>query len=210
MNFDEKLLNQLNGLGIEQLLIVAIGNSLPQDNVALYLLKTTRFWDAEVKNIPAVIGKRGATTSKIEGDNKTPFGLYKISLIFGTSPHGIVNMPFRQITANDKYVDDQEHPDYNNWVAGETTAKSYETMLREDGLYELGAVIDYNTNPVISGKGSAIFIHIWRGNNIGTEGCIAMDLMSLKLIFKKLDQSKNPHILIVPATGADMEYAQTD
>lgn len=197
MKFDEKLLKQMDALGIGQLLVVTAGNDLPQAKVALYSLKTTGQWSAEIKDIPAVIGKNGATTNKIEGDNKTPLGLYKISLVFGLSPDNIVNMPFRQITANDKYIDDPEHHDYNSWIVGETSAKSYETMLRQDGLYELGAVIDYNTNPVISGKGSAIFIHIWRGNSIGTEGCIAMDLVDLKLIIKKLDQSKNPYVLIL-------------
>lgn len=197
MKFDEKLLKQMDMLGIGQLLVVTAGNDLPQAKVALYSLKTTGQWSAEIKDIPAVIGKNGATTNKIEGDNKTPLGLYKISLVFGLSPDNIVNMPFRQITANDKYIDDPEHPDYNSWIVGETSAKSYETMLREDGLYELGAVIDYNTNPVINGKGSAIFIHIWRGSNIGTEGCIAMDLVDLKLIIEKLDQSKNPYVLIL-------------
>ena len=210
MNFNEKLLNQLNVLGVDQLLVVNVASRLPQAKVALYSLKTTGQWGAEIKNIPAVIGKRGATSNKVEGDNKTPLGLYKISLVFATSPYNIINMPFRQITDNDKYVDDSNHPDYNNWVAGETTAKSYETMLREDGLYDLGAVIDYNSNPVISGKGSAIFIHIWRENNIGTEGCIAMDVSDLELIIEKLDESKNPHILILPATGTGMEYTQAD
>lgn len=197
MKFDEKLLKQMDALGIGQLLVVTAGNDLPQAKVALYSLKTTGQWSAEIKDVPAVIGKNGATTNKIEGDNKTPLGLYKISFVFGLSPDNIVNMPFRQITANDKYIDDPEHPDYNSWIVGETSAKSYETMLREDGLYDLGAVIDYNTNPVINGKGSAIFIHIWRGSNIGTEGCIAMDLVDLKLIIEKLDQSKNPYVLIL-------------
>lgn len=197
MKFDEKLLKQMDVLGIGQLLVVTTGNDLPQAKVAMYSLKTTGQWSTEIKDIPAVIGKNGATTNKIEGDNKTPLGLYKISLVFGLSPDNIVNMPFREITANDKYIDDPEHPDYNSWIVGETSAKSYETMLRQDGLYELGAVIDYNTNPVISGKGSAIFIHIWRGSNIGTEGCIAMNLVNLKLIIEKLDQSKNPYVLIL-------------
>ena len=76
---------------------MTIGNSLPQARITLYSLKTTGFWYAELNDVPAVIGKNGATTSKIEEDNKTPFGLYRISLIFGTSSHGIINMPFRKI-----------------------------------------------------------------------------------------------------------------
>ena len=43
-------------------------------------------------------------------------------------------------------------------------------MKRDDNLYKYGIIIEYNTNPVIKGNGSAIFMHIWKGENVPTAG----------------------------------------
>jgi len=50
------------------------------------------------------------------------------------------------------------------------------------------AVLNYNTNPVIKNKGSAIFIHIAKNNYKPTAGCIAVkknDLIKLLQTIKK-------------------------
>jgi L,D-peptidoglycan transpeptidase YkuD (ErfK/YbiS/YcfS/YnhG family) len=50
------------------------------------------------------------------------------------------------------------------------------------------AVLNYNTNPVIKNKGSAIFIHVTKKNYKTTAGCIALkrsDLINLLQIIKK-------------------------
>ena len=36
----------------------------------------------------------------------------------------------------------------------------YENFYRRDHIYDLIVTINYNTNPIIKKKGSAIFIHI--------------------------------------------------
>jgi len=47
-------------------------------------------------------------------------------------------------------------------------------MWREDGLYDALVVIGYNTDPVIAGAGSAIFLHIATPDFAPTAGCIAV------------------------------------
>lgn len=84
-------------------------------------------------------------------------------------------VPYRQATAEDKFVDDVASDQYNTWVHGGTSAKSYEQMKRADGLYEFGLVVNYNMNPIVKGKGSAIFIHVWRSSTDGTAGCVALE-----------------------------------
>jgi L,D-peptidoglycan transpeptidase YkuD (ErfK/YbiS/YcfS/YnhG family) len=46
-------------------------------------------------------------------------------------------------------------------------------MRRGDGLYDLCAVTDHNTDPVVPGAGSAIFVHVWRRPRFPTAGCVA-------------------------------------
>ena len=36
-----------------------------------------------------------------------------------------------------------------------------EKLYRDDCLYDIVCIIEYNTNPIISGKGSAIFFHLY-------------------------------------------------
>ena len=47
-------------------------------------------------------------------------------------------------------------------------------MWREDGLYDLVVELGYNDDPVVPGKGSAIFLHIARPDYAPTEGCVAL------------------------------------
>ena len=72
--------------------------------------------------------------------------------------------------------------------------KSFERMNHE--LYKYGAVINYNRNPIIKGKGSAIFLHIWRGENKPTAGCTATSEKNVLSLLKWMDPEKNPHIIM--------------
>jgi len=84
-------------------------------------------------------------------------------------------MRYRQSLADDVWVDDLQAPDYNRWVKQKGTGSaSYEKMRRDDDLYKYGIVIEYNTNPVIQGRGSAIFFHVWAGKESTTAGCVAV------------------------------------
>ena len=49
-------------------------------------------------------------------------------------------------------------------------------MWRADALYDLVLVIGYNDDPVVAGKGSAIFLHLARPDFSPTEGCVALGL----------------------------------
>ena len=147
-------------------------------------------------SIKGVIGTNGlaAIGEKKEGDRKTPAGIYPIGDLFGSKPLA-VQMDFRFITPDDKFVDDVGSPFYNTWINGPTEAKSYELMRTES--YRMGAVVNYNMNPIVPGAGSAIFIHL-KGTtpNYSTAGCIAMDEKSLSSILHWFDKKQRPYVFI--------------
>ena len=132
-------------------------------------------------------------SSKKEGDLKTPTGLYRIEWTFGTEPLAL-KMDFKYITAEDKFIDDPKHKDYNTWVNGTTDALSFETMTHP--LYKMGAIINYNMQPIIPGAGSAIFLHIWRSEQEGTAGCVALSEKHLLQVLRWLDKTQHPFIFI--------------
>lgn len=160
-------------------------------------------WKPAINSFAVVVGKNGVAEQgqKKEGDGKTPSGLYFIGEAFGyySSLGKKLKIDYRYITPNkrDKFIDDINSEDYNTWVIGPTHASSFEIMRRDDSLYDMGAVIEYNKYPIIKGAGSAIFLHIARPERTGTAGCIAMDKNNLSAILYWLDKEKNPQILIV-------------
>ena len=116
--------------------------------------------------IEAIIGSKGFAEpgAKREGDGKTPTGIFPLEFVFGYDETVNTQMPYRQATETDIWVDDAQSDDYNKWVRKtETRAASFEEMKRKDDLYKYGIVVGYNTQPIIKGNGSAIFLHIRAG-----------------------------------------------
>jgi L,D-peptidoglycan transpeptidase YkuD (ErfK/YbiS/YcfS/YnhG family) len=150
------------------------------------------------KSFAAVVGSRGVAKpgAKREGDKRTPAGIFPLTETFGYADRLQTKMPYRQSTEDDKFIDDRSSPDYNRWIQGPTSASSFEKMRRNDDLYEFGAIIDYNRNPVVPGLGSAIFLHVWENSKEGTAGCVALDKNNLVEILKWLDPAQKPHIAI--------------
>ena len=70
---------------------------------------------------------------------------------------------------------------------------NYEKLYRKDRIYDIIITLDYNTNPIIKNKGSAIFLHVAKKNYKPTAGCIALkkkDLMHLLSVIKKDNKIK--------------------
>ena len=64
---------------------------------------------------------------------------------------------------------------------------SYESLYKIDHTYDIVLVINYNINPIIKGKGSAIFLHLAKRDFSPTAGCIAMKKACLFEILEKLN-----------------------
>lgn len=159
------------------------------------------FWHKIFGPWPVVIGRNGFAmpNNKKEGDGKTPSGIYPVSLAFGKDPVLKTGLAYRQATVHDVWVDDPASAQYNQWVSGKPQASSFETMRRPDGIYDIGAVIEYNTSPVIPGKGSAIFMHIWREHGQKpTAGCVALNSRNLRHLLAWLNAGKLPVIILDP------------
>jgi len=160
--------------------------------------KTPRGWETLVGPVPVTLGRFSIAEfdQKREGDGRTPRGVFDLGPVFGYAASVDTRMPYRQATDTDAWVDDSGSPRYNQWVPGIPTHESHEKMHRPDGLYRLGVVIGYNTGPVVPGKGSAIFLHIWKGPGQATSGCVAMSPADLARIVGWLEPDKKPQIIL--------------
>jgi L,D-peptidoglycan transpeptidase YkuD (ErfK/YbiS/YcfS/YnhG family) len=176
--------------------LVVVSQAAGCSAAAVYLIeRQDGEWFAALPAVDAVVGRNGfaADGEKREGDGKTPAGIFPLIRTFGYAASIPTRMAYRQITEDDIWVDDPASPDYNQWMKkGRTAAASFEEMLRGDGLYRCGAVIEYNTRPVVQGMGSAIFLHIWKGKETGTSGCVAMEEAMLMRLLARLEPARNP------------------
>ena len=98
------------------------------------------------------------------------------------------------IMSNSGWCDDPESKNYNQFVKL-PIGESAEKLFRSDDLYDLIFVLDYNINPIVKNKGSAIFLHVAKNDFSGTEGCIALKKNDLIEIAEKIDDQTQ--ILII-------------
>jgi L,D-peptidoglycan transpeptidase YkuD (ErfK/YbiS/YcfS/YnhG family) len=124
----------------------------------------------------AAAGRAGVKADKREGDGATPAGTYPlVSILYRPDkvPAPRSQLPVRALTSTDGWVDEPADVNYNRPVSLPYPA-SAEEMWREDDLYDALVVIGYNMEPVISGAGSAIFLHVATPDFAPTAGCIAV------------------------------------
>ena len=142
------------------------------------------------------LGKAGVKEKIIEGDNITPKGIFKIIKIYYRSDkiEEIKTLIKKiKIRKNMGWCDDPESRSYNQQIKL-PTKYSHEKLYRNDNLYDLIAVINYNIDPIIKKKGSAIFLHIAKNSYQETKGCIALKKKHLIKIISKI--KKNTKIKI--------------
>jgi L,D-peptidoglycan transpeptidase YkuD (ErfK/YbiS/YcfS/YnhG family) len=197
---EQKLWKKLNQLKKnEQVIIVTTDQAKARSGKLAFYQKENGKWKKVFSNIDVIVGKNGITEKKKEGDGKTPVGIYPLGTAFGNAkkPSGI-KIPYRQTTKYDYWIDDPSSKDYNQWIHyrgnPSTRWKSFERLNHP--LYKYAVVIRYNENPIIRGKGSAIFLHIWSRSSGYTLGCVAMSEKNLLKIIQTLDPKKNPVIVI--------------
>ena len=143
-------------------------------------------WGAGPK--ACAIGPAGIGDKRAEGDGVTPRGTFAIREIFYRADRLAaprVALPLRMIATDDGWCDASDDPNYNRLVKLPYGA-SAETMWREDGLYDLVAVIGFNDHPVVAGKGSAIFLHIAKPDYAPTAGCVALARADLLAALEQL------------------------
>jgi L,D-peptidoglycan transpeptidase YkuD (ErfK/YbiS/YcfS/YnhG family) len=136
------------------------------------------------------LGKAGIKKKIREGDNITPKGTFKLLNVFYRADR-IKKIKTKlnkiKIKKNFGWCDDSKSNFYNKLITLPFRG-NYEKLYRTDNIYDLLIVLNYNTNPIIKNKGSAIFIHLAKKNFNKTAGCIALkkkDLLILLASIKK-------------------------
>ena len=201
--------------GHDQLLVVTTSNwEAVQGSLQLFERSDDiAVWMPVRGPIPIVVGKSGLAWGiglhpmdfkkpcfKVEGDGKSPAGIFSLGSAFGHSEMSHLKMEYLHLNESIEAVDDLSSCYYNSIVDRRTVVPDWQSSekMGAEPLYEIGLVINHNfPNPKL-GAGSAIFMHLWQNQSSGTAGCTAMSRENLTTILNWLDRDKNPVVVQLP------------
>jgi L,D-peptidoglycan transpeptidase YkuD (ErfK/YbiS/YcfS/YnhG family) len=144
--------------------------------------------------VACALGKGGvlAASFKREGDGASPIGAWPIRRVMWRADKMMAPdtaLPLAPIRPADGWCDAAADPRYNEPITHPYPA-SAEHLWREDDVYDVIVVLGYNDDPVVAGKGSAIFLHVARPDYSATAGCVAValpDLLAVLAVAKSGD-----------------------
>ena len=151
----------------------------------MHILINKKYLTYKNYKLKCALGKRGIGYKKKEGDLITPVGKYKIKYILYRKD---------RIKKNMGWCNDPESKDYNKLIKLPSDF-SFEKLYKKENIYDIVLVLDYNMNPIIKNKGSAIFIHVAKKNYKKTEGCMALRKIHLLKIIKLLESNTKVKIV---------------
>ena len=166
--------------------------------------RTGTCWRLAAGPWQARVGRNGLSARHREGDGTTPIGAFGIgATMYGVAANPGVHYRYRRLVCGDWWDEDPTSPDYNEFVhvrCGTTPpfGGGSEALWQETTAYVHFAFIDYNVDPVVPGRGSAIFLHADVG--AATDGCVSLPLPELDDVLRRLQPSSSP--LVVIGTGA--------
>lgn len=140
-------------------------------------------------DVACVIGRSGVTHRKREGDGATPCGALAIVGGFYRPDRFSVRpksaLPLRPLRTTDGWCDAPGDPRYNRPIVLPATV-GHERMWRDDGLYDLVLVLDWNYRRRARGRGSAIFFHLAAPDRRPTAGCVAVSRRDMLKLLARL------------------------
>jgi len=141
---------------------------------------------------------------KKEGDLKSPAGIFTIGTAFGYADYKDakwIKNPYKKATDTLICVDDMHSAHYNTLVNNDPAKrdwKSFEHMHLTKNYYKWGLFINHNSDKVVPGNGSCIFMHIWENDLVGTDGCTAMKEAHIIHILHWINAVNHPLLVQLP------------
>ncbi len=197
-------------------LLVVVNNGWDSLGGKLYAFKKVNGkWKLQFSNA-IVLGRKGfalgdglvnlkiAGPVKHEGDKRSPAGIFSIGTAFGYAPKkdaGCIKTHYVQAFDTLICVDDANSANYNKLVDKDTARhdyNSFEYMHLKKDYYKWGLFINHNSEKVIPGNGSCVFMHIWENDHTGTTGCTAMAENNMVRILRWINANGKPLLVQMP------------
>ena len=179
LTYDIRQLNVSQAEDVEQMIVIA-GHDGTYARVTLYQ-KNKLSAGSESYEWTALVDTEGRMGRKgmgkeVEGDEKTPVGLYTAGLVFGNKENPGTSLPYTHVTPTHYWVGDSNSPYYNQFVDTAVMTEPFDKGKSEH-LSAYGAVYNYCLDRGYNTEGtphlgSALFLHCTNG--YGTAGCVGI------------------------------------
>ena len=155
-------------------------------------------WHVVLGPFRAQLGRHGLSDTRSEGDGTTPTGTYG----FGSTMYGVAagapnpRYAYHHLGCGDWWsgVRDSTYNTFQQIPCGQTMDSS-EALWEQTTAYQHFAVITFNMDPTVIGRGSAIFLHDATASGT-TAGCMAVAPSALDAVLGWLDPAQDPVIRI--------------
>ena len=157
----------------------------------MHILINKKYLTFKNYKVKCALGKRGIGNKKKEGDLITPKGVFKIKyVLYRKDRVKKIKTKLKKIIIkkNMGWCNDNESNKYNKLIRL-PSSYSHEKLYKKENIYDIILVLNYNMNPIIKNKGSAIFIHVSKKNYKGTEGCVALKKIHLIKVLRGLKKN---------------------
>lgn len=157
-------------------------------------------WVPAFGAMSARVGTAGFADRKVEGDLKTPTGVYSIGgTMYGIAGNPGVRYGYHTLVPDDWWNENPATTGYNSFVHGTNPGGASEALWQISPQYTHFAVINYNV-PVVRTdppRGSGIFLHQMVAGR-ATAGCVSLAQPDLLAILRWLDPAASPRIVLGP------------
>ena len=157
----------------------------------MHILINKKYLAYDDYKVKCAVGKRGISNKRREGDFITPKGKFKIKyILYRKDRIKRIQSKIKKIIIKKDlgWCDDPLSKDYNKLIKI-PSEYNYEKRYKKDNVYDIILVLNYNMNPIVKNKGSAIFIYVTKANYNKTEGCVAIKRDHLLKIIKLLKKN---------------------
>ncbi|WP_411149005.1 L,D-transpeptidase family protein [Streptomyces sp. A30] len=142
-------------------------------------------------------------SSRRQGTNTTPTGLYDLPYAFGIkSAPGGTTYKYRPVRQNSWWCQDNDSRSYNRWVEprpAHCAAAEAERLISYGTQYAYAMVVGFNYAEPVRGRGAGIFLHVdGRG---ATAGCVSVPADAMRRILRWAEPGKKPHLAIGTVGG---------
>ncbi|WP_037901510.1 L,D-transpeptidase family protein [Streptomyces sp. NRRL S-350] len=142
--------------------------------------------------------------TRVQGSGTTPTGTYTLTQAFGIAPDPGTKMPYHHVTTHDWWVQDPSSAYYNRMRTDteggfhltEQGPLGSEHLVDYPVQYDNVLVIDFNTSPVVKGRGAGIFLHDLGPQAGATGGCVAVPAAFMARTMQWIDPADHPVIAI--------------
>ena len=138
--------------------------------------------------VPVALGRGGIRANKREGDGGTPKGTFRPRRLWWRADRHLrprTHLAVRAIGPEDAWCEEPSDRHYNQPVRLNAGQRG-DRLTRDDHLYDFIVEIDHNAAPRIAGRGSAVFLHLARGNFSPTAGCVSMTRSAMLRLLRRM------------------------